>query len=316
MPEKVPTAPLATLDPLAPLDRLNRLLPGFQAQRVPVHGIEINTLVKGSGPPLLLLHGHPQTLVCWHKVAPALAEHFTVVLTDLRGYGDSSKPDGGPDSLAYSKREMARDQVAVMNALGFSRFQAAGHDRGGRVLHRLLLDHPGAVSRACLMDIVPTTTMFANVSKALATRYIWWFFLSQPFPLPETLIGDHLDFYLQTHINKQNKTPGAIDPEAFEEYRRCYTKESLHAICEDYRAAAGIDLIHDAADMDRRIDCPLLVLWGGKGVVGTTFDVLATWHEKARDVRGESLACGHYLPEEAPQATIEKLLGFFATSAK
>lgn len=291
--------------------RIAKLLPGFRRFRIKCTGAEINGLVKGNGPPLLLLHGHPQTLVCWHKVAPRLAERFSVVLTDLRGYGDSSKPEGGEDSIAYSKREMARDQADVMKALGFDRFQVAGHDRGGRVVHRLLLDHPEIVSKAAVLDIAPTATMFAQVNKDFAMRYMWWFFLSQPADLPETLIGNNLDFYLHAHIGKQNKTLGAIDPDAFEEYRRCYTKETLHAVCEDYRAAAGIDLVHDAADADKKIECPLLVLWGDKGVVGSTYDVIAAWQEKALDVRGESLPCGHYLPEEAPGQTIEKLEGFF-----
>jgi haloacetate dehalogenase len=294
-----------------PTAQIEKLLPGFRRSRIKTDGAEINTFVKGEGAPLLLLHGHPQTSVCWHKVAPKLAERFTVVLTDLRGYGDSSKPDGGKDSVNYSKREMARDQVEVMRALGFEHFSAAGHDRGGRVLHRLLLDHPAAVTRAAVLDIAPTATMYAKVTKDFAMRYMWWFFLSQPAPLPETLIGNNLDFYLQAHINKQNKTPGAIDPAALEEYRRCYTAETLHAVCEDYRAAAGIDLVHDAADSDKRIGCPLLALWGEKGVVGSTYDVRETWREKATDVRGESLPCGHYLPEEAPDLVIDRLGSFF-----
>ena len=294
-----------------PTDRIEKLLPGFRRSRIQTSGAASNSVVTGEGAPLLLLHGHPQTLVCWHKVAPKLAERFTVVLADLRGYGDSSKPDGGRDSIAYSKREMARDQVEVMRALGFSRFHAAGHDRGGRVLHRLLLDHPAAVTRAAVLDIAPTATMYAKVTKDFAMRYMWWFFLSQPAPLPETLIGNNLDFYLQAHISKQNKTPGAIDPVALAEYRRCYTAETLHAVCEDYRAAAGIDLVHDAADADKRIACPLLALWGEKGVVGSTYDVPATWREKATDVRGESLPCGHYLPEEAPELVIDRLSAFF-----
>lgn len=290
---------------------LARLLPGFRQMRIETTGAEIHTLVGGSGPPLLLLHGHPQTLACWHKVAPDLAKRFTVVLTDLRGYGDSSKPDGRPDHIAYSKREMARDQVEVMRSLGFETFQLAGHDRGGRVAHRLLLDHPHAVTRAALLDIAPTATMYGNVTKDFATRYMWWFFLIQPAPLPETLIGNNLEFYLQSHINKQNKTPDAIDPLAFAEFRRCYTQETLHAVCEDYRAAAGIDLVHDAADADMRIQIPLLVLWGAKGVVGSTYDVLQTWRDKAANISGEALPCGHYLPEEAPGEVLRHFDRFF-----
>jgi haloacetate dehalogenase len=288
------------------------LFPGFTQSRIDTGDAEINTLIGGNGPPLLLLHGHPQTLACWHKVAPALAKDFTIVLTDLRGYGDSSKPDGGPDHIAYSKREMAKDQVAVMQSLGFETFAVAGHDRGGRVVHRMLLDHPERIAKAALLDIAPTATMYANVTKDFATRYMWWFFLIQPAPLPETLIGSNLDYYLDHHIAAQNKTPGAIAPAALAEYRRCYTPETLHAVCEDYRAAAGIDLTHDAADADQRIPRPLLILWGAKGVVGTSYDVLATWREKATDVRGQALKCGHYLPEEAPEDVIAQLRDFFA----
>ena len=293
------------------LDRNQNLLPGFSQSRIKTSGAVINTFMGGTGPALLLLHGHPQTAVCWHKIAPELAKHFTVVLTDLRGYGDSSKPEGGEDHIAYSKRHMARDQVEVMQTLGHERFQVAGHDRGGRVVHRMLLDHPEAIERVAILDIAPTATMYARVSKDFATRYMWWFFLIQPSPLPETLIGNNLEFYLEHHINKQNKTPGTISPGAFAEYRRCYTKETLHAVCEDYRAAASIDLKHDAEDAAKRIEAPLLALWGEKGVVGNTYDVLETWREKARDVRGFSLPCGHYLPEEAPDLTLAAFRQFF-----
>jgi haloacetate dehalogenase len=293
------------------MSALASLFPGFRQSRINTGAAEINTLVGGQGPPLLLLHGHPQTLACWHKVAPALARNCTVVLTDLRGYGDSSKPDGGPDHIAYSKREMAADQIAVMQSLGFDRFAVAGHDRGGRVVHRMLLDHQDRVTKAALLDIAPTATMYGNVTKDFATRYMWWFLLIQPAPLPETLIGNNLDYYLDHHINAQNKTPGAIDPVAIAEYRRCYTPETLHAVCEDYRAAAGIDLDHDAADGNKRIELPLLVLWGAKGVVGNSYDVLGVWREKANDVRGEALECGHYLPEEAPNEVITRLRHFF-----
>jgi haloacetate dehalogenase len=294
-------------------EQSEKLFPGFKRSTIKTSGTSINTLVGGQGPALLLLHGHPQTVACWHKVAPALAKHFTVVITDLRGYGDSGKPDGGDDHIGYSKRQMALDQVEVMRHLGFPRFQVAGHDRGGRVLHRLLLDHPEAVERAAVLDIAPTATMYASTDKAFATRYVWWFFLIQPAPLPERLIGADLEFYLQTHINKQNKTPGAITPDAYAEYRRCYTAETLHAVCEDYRASASIDLEHDAADAEKKIQSPLLVLWGEKGVVGKTYDVLATWREKAIDgaVRGGSLPCGHYIPEEAPEQTLKEFMQFF-----
>jgi haloacetate dehalogenase len=290
------------------------LFPGFRAQTITTSGTTIHTLVGGQGPALLLLHGHPQTKTCWHKLAPELAKYFTVVLTDLRGYGDSGKPAGGGDHAGYAKRTMARDQVEVMRQLGFRRFQVAGHDRGGRVLHRLLLDHPDAVERAALLDIAPTATMYARADKAFATHYVWWFFLIQPAPLPERLIGSNIEFYLQHHLTKQNKTPGAITPDAYAEYRRCYTPETLHAVCEDYRASASIDLEHDAADADKRIQCPLLVLWGNQGVVGRTYDVLQTWHDKAVGgaVRGRALDCGHYLPEEAPDQVLAEFLAFFS----
>jgi len=290
-----------------------RLFPGFRQSTIATTDTTLNTWVGGQGPALLLLHGHPQTLACWHKVAPALAKHFTVVLADLRGYGDSGKPEGGENHVGYSKRRMALDLVEVMRHLGFARFQVAGHDRGGRVVHRLLLDHPGVVERAALLDIAPTATMFAGTDMAFAMRYVWWFFLSQPAPLPETLIGANLAFYLQHHIDKQNKTPGAITPEALSEYRRCYTAQTLHAVCEDYRAAASIDLEHDAQDPQQKLDVPLLVLWGEKGVVGRSYDVLQTWRDKAVDgsVSGRALPCGHYLPEEAPDEVLAEFQRFF-----
>jgi haloacetate dehalogenase len=290
-----------------------KLFPGFKQYSIKTSGATIRTLVGGQGPALLLLHGHPQTMACWHKIASDLAKHFTVVLTDLRGYGDSSKPEGGENHIAYSKRMMAIDQVEVMKQLGFNRFQAAGHDRGGRVLHRMLLDFPDVVERAAVLDIAPTATMYAKTDFQFAQKYVWWFFLTQPAPLPETLIGNNLDYYLNHHINKQNKTPGAITPDAYAEYKRVYTKETLHAVCEDYRAAASIDLEHDAADSEKRIQVPLLALWGVKGVVGKSYDVLQTWREKSIDgvVQGRSLPCGHYLAEEAPEETLAEFLKFF-----
>jgi haloacetate dehalogenase len=288
-------------------------LPGFRLMDVTTApGMTIRAAAGGSGPPLLLLHGHPQTHVTWRKIAPALAAHFTVVAADLRGYGDSSKPESDSSHLAYSKRAMAADQVALMRALGHRRFAVAGHDRGGRVAHRMALDHPEAVSRIAVIDIAPTATMYARTDKEFATRYFWWFFLIQPAPLPEHLISGDPAFFLRKHIDGQCKIAGATEPAAFAEYLRCYSNPATrHAICEDYRAAATIDLEHDAADADARIEAPLLAIWGGRGTVGALYDVLATWREKALHVEGGPLDCGHTLQEESPEATAEALLAFF-----
>jgi haloacetate dehalogenase len=261
---------------------------------------------------LLLLHGHPQTHVTWRKVAPALAERFTVVAADLRGYGDSSKPDGGAGHADYAKRRMAADQVALMRLLGHRRFGLVGHDRGGRVAHRMALDHADAVERLVVIDIAPTATMYARTDKEFATRYFWWFFLIQPAPLPERLIAADPEFFLRHHIDRQLKTPGATEPAAFAEYLRCYNDPATrHAICEDYRAAATIDLADDAADADARIAAPLLALWGAKGTVGALYDVLATWREKALQVDGRAMDCGHSPQEEIPAETIAALFDFF-----
>lgn len=278
------------------------------------NAIRLRLAIGGHGPPLLLLHGHPQTHVTWRKVAPRLAERFTVVAADLRGYGDSSKPDGGEDHLNYSKREMAADQVALMRALGHDRFFVVGHDRGGRVAHRMALDHSDAVARLALFDIAPTATMYARTDKVFATRYFWWFFLIQPYPLPERLIEADPEFFLRRHIDGQNKIAGATEPEAFAEYLRCYLdSRTRHAICEDYRAAAGIDLVHDEADRDKRISAPVLALWGGRGTVGALYDVLQTWRDKADDVRGRPLDCGHTLQEELPDQVLDELFAFFSS---
>jgi haloacetate dehalogenase len=280
---------------------------------VETSGAAIWTARAGDGPPLLLLHGHPQTHVCWHKIATRLAERFTVILADLRGYGDSSKPDGGDDHAAYAPRAMARDQIEVMRAYGFERFAVAGHDRGGRVAHRLALDHPDAISRLAVLDIAPTLTMYERTDMAFATKYVWWFFQIQPAPLPEHLIGCDPEFYLREHLRKQNKTPGAVTDAALAEYLRCYTPETIHAACEDYRAAAGIGLELDREDAaaGRMVTAPLLAVWGAHGVVGQLYDVLATWRERAVDVRGHALDCGHLLPEERPDETLAALLDFF-----
>jgi haloacetate dehalogenase len=289
-------------------------LDGFHLRDVTLpDGITLRVATAGNGPPLLLLHGHPQTHVTWRKIAPALARHFAVVAADLRGYGDSSKPEGGADHIAYSKRAMARDQVDLMRALGFAHFGVAGHDRGGRVAHRMALDHPDAVTKICVIDIAPTATMYARTDKEFATRYFWWFFLIQPAPLPEHMIGADPQFFLRKHIDGQVKTPGATEPAALAEYLRCYNDPATrHAICEDYRAAATIDLTHDAADADRKVTAPLLAIWGAKGTVGALYDVLATWRDKATHVEGRAFDCGHTLQEERPEETLTTLMAFFA----
>ena len=287
------------------------MLDGFQQTRIATSGAEINLRKAGQGPPLLLLHGYPQTQVMWHKIAPALAERFTVVLTDLRGYGDSAKPPGGDDHAAYSKRAMAQDQVEVMAALGFERFAVVGHDRGARVTHRMALDHPERVTKAAVLDIAPTLYMYEHADMALARAYYHWFFLIQPFDLPERLIGADPDFYLGKKIGKWSKTEGCFSAQALAEYKRCFRDPAtIHATCEDYRAAAGIDLEHDRADLERKIACPLLVLWGAEGVIERTYDTLAVWRARAANVTGKALPCGHFLPEEAPEATLAELVAF------
>ena len=289
------------------------LLPGFRWEDVDADGVQIRAAIGGSGPPLLLLHGHPQTHLTWFKVAPELAKRFTVVATDLRGYGDSEKLPGDALHLNYSKRAMAADQVAVMAALGFGCFDVVAHDRGARVAHRMALDHPGRVARLVLLDIAPTATMYAQTDCAFATRYFWWFFLIQPFDLPERMIAADPDHFLDRHLAGQIKVEGALDPRIVAEYRRCYRDPATrHAICEDYRAAASIDLDHDASDSDRRIEAPLLLLWGAKGTVGELFDVMESWRSKAVDLRGRALPCGHSPQEEVPELLLAELDGFFA----
>lgn len=287
-------------------------MPGFTLHRRVVNGVTINYAVAGEGPGLLLLHGHPQTHIAWRKVAPEfVAAGYQVVAADLRGYGDSGKPESGPPHATYCKREMARDQVELMAELGHTRFSLIGHDRGGRVAHRMALDHPETVDRIVVVDIAPTATMYARTDKAFATRYFWWFFLIQPGGLPERMIGADPAYFLRRHIDGQVRTPGAVSDEVFAEYLRCYEDPlTIHSICEDYRAAAGIDLEHDAADGGQKITAPLLALWGRKGVVGELYDVLHTWREKAHEVEGEALDCGHAVQEEVPEAFSRRVLDF------
>jgi haloacetate dehalogenase len=289
------------------------LFPGFATHRIQTSQAEIRCVVGGGGPPLLMLHGYPQTHAMWHKVAPALAHRFTVVCADLRGYGDSSKPASDATHAAYSKRAMAADMVELMRDLGHARFFLAGHDRGARVAHRLCLDHPQAVLRAAVLDISPTRTMFAKTDQAFATAYYHWFFLIQPFDYPERMIGANPEYYLRRKFGSWGTGTAHFDPRAMAEYERCFRDPAtIHATCEDYRAAASIDLTHDAEDADRRVECPLLVLWGDKGVVHRLFDPLADWRAVAGDVSGRALPCGHYLAEEQPDATREELERFFS----
>ena len=285
---------------------------GFQRHSVRLNGgIQISARIGGSGPPLLLLHGFPQTHVCWHKLAPGLASRFTVVATDLRGYGASSKPEGGENHVNYSKRAMALDQLQVMQKLGFSSFLVVGHDRGGRVAHRLALDHPEAVERLAVLDIAPTATMYAGTNRSFAEAYYHWFFLIQPFDLPERLIGANPEYFLRWTLNAWCKVDGAITDEAFAAYLQAQSPEAIHAACEDYRAAATIDLEHDLADerAGRRLTMPVLALWGSRGIVAREFDVWQAWRNKsASQVWGEDLDCGHFLPEEAPEDTLAELM--------
>jgi haloacetate dehalogenase len=290
------------------------LFPHFRALQVEIDPtVTINAIVGGSGPPLLLLHGHPQTHAIWHRVAPRLAEHFTVVACDLRGYGESSKPQGAPDHANYSKRAMAADMVAAMQSLGFATFKVLAHDRGARVAHRLALDHPQAVERMALLDIAPTLAMYEQTSDAFARVYWHWFFLIQPAPLPERLIEADPAAYVRDVMGKRSAGLAPFDPRALAEYQRCLALPgAAHGICEDYRAAATIDLEHDRFDRDagNRLALPLMVLWGEQGVVGRCFDPLAEWQRVAADVQGGALPCGHYIAEEAPDTLLERVLPF------
>ena len=293
--------------------RQEALFPGFRVERLDAGGVAVHAVVGGSGPALLLLHGYPQTHAIWHKVAARLAVRFTVVAADLRGYGRSGKPATDARHAPYSKREMAKDPVAAMRALGFDSFFLAGHDRGGRVAHRLAADHPQVVRKLAVLDISPTLAMYEQTDMAFARAYWHWFFLIQPAPLPETLIGADPAFYLKKKMGAGRAGLAPFAPEAWGEYERGFTTEVIHASCEDYRAAATIDLEHDRADREagRRIACPLLALWGADGVVERCFKPLEDWGRVARDVSGRALPAGHYLPEEVPDLVAAEFESFF-----
>jgi haloacetate dehalogenase len=290
------------------------LFEGFTAERQRVNGVDIFARVGGSGPPLLLLHGYPQSHLIWHKVAPALAEHYTVVAADLRGYGSSSKPAGLPDHANYAKREMARDQADLMRALGFQTFFLCGHDRGARVSHRLAVDHPARVEKMMLLDISPTLAMYEQTTMAFARDYWWWFFLIQPGPFPETLIAGDAETYLRKKIGYGSAGLTPFTDETWAAYLASMRDPAtVHGMCEDYRAAASIDLVHDREDRDagRKIGCPVRVLWGEHGVVNRCFKPLEDWARVAEQVDGGTVPGGHYIPEELPDRLFEEMKRFF-----
>ncbi len=298
------------------------MFPDFKTRRFRATGADIHYVTGGSGPPLLLVHGYPQCHVMWHKVAPALAADFTVIVPDLRGYGDSTKPASDPEHATYSKRASGTDLFELMADLGHERFNVAGHDRGGRVTHRMVLDRPKRIRRWAVLDIVPTHRIFADMNKEIATAYYHWLFLTQTNGLPERLIGNDPEFYLTDKLARWSAGGSGLGGPALAErgftdaavaeYVRAFSNpDTIHASCEDYRAAASIDLVHDEDDLDHKPEAPLLVLWGKGGLMDRTYDVLETWRERAANVEGRALACGHFLPEEAPDDTYAELRKFF-----
>ncbi len=290
------------------------LYPDFESELVPSgSGVYINALTGGEGPPLLLMHGHPQTSAIWHKVAPELAKHFSLVIADLRGYGDSSKPNGGARSEDYSKRVMAQDMLQVMQHFGHASFKILAHDRGARVAHRLGMDHPEAVQRMVLLDIAPTLAMYSQTSEAFARAYWHWFFLIQKSPLPERLISANPAAYVRDVLGGRSAGLTPFDLRALAEYERCMALPgAAHALCEDYRASADLDLEHERDDMEagRKLTMPVQVLWGEQGVVNRCFEPLKEWQKIGENVQGKTLPCGHYIAEEAPEALLEAALPF------
>lgn len=294
------------------------LFQGFEHRRIRTSGATINLVVGGDGPPVLMLHGYPQTHAMWHKLAPKLAKHYTVVCPDLRGYGDSSKPKGLPDHSNYSKRVMALDMVEVMNKLGHASFHLVGHDRGGRVGHRLARDHGPEVARTfTVLDICPTLKMYESTNMEFARAYYHWFLMLQPPPLPEKMLAPVVPFNILAGSGLSSKGLKAYSKAALAEYVRAFSDpRTIHATCEDYRASGGIDLEHDRQDRGRKIDMPVHVLWGARGVVGAQFDCLADWREVASKVSGRKLDCGHFIPEEAPAETLAEIQQFLARHAQ
>ncbi len=284
---------------------------GFTQRRIKTSGATINTVTAGHGEPVLLLHGYPQTMVCWHEVAPSLAKDYTVVCADLRGYGGSSKPKGLPDHSNYSKRAMAQDMVEVMAALGHDKFHLVGHDRGGRVAHRLARDHGKRVQTLTVLDISPTLKMFENTNLAFATAYYHWFQMLQPAPLPEKMLQGIVPFNILGRVGRDELDLSAFSPAAVREYVKAFKDpKAVHASCEDYRAAGTIDLVHDRRDLHKKLKMPVHALWGKKGVVHRLFNCLEDWREVAEHVSGGPVNCGHFIPEEAPAKTLAEIRRF------
>ena len=292
---------------------MSALFPDFERRRIRTSGASINLEIGGEGPPVLLLHGYPQTHAMWHKVAPRLARGYTVVCPDLRGYGDSSKPKGLADHSNYSKRALAKDMVEVMESLGYVAFHVVGHDRGGRVGHRMARDHGRRVRTLTVLDISPTLKMYQSTTMQFAKAYYHWFFLVQQAPLPEIMVASMGVKYILGRIGRGPSKLRHFDRRAVAEYARCFRDpRTIHATCEDYRASATIDLMHDKQDLRKKIRMPLLALWGRQGVVEALFDCLRDWREVATNVRGRALQCGHFIPEEKPDELVAELRRFLA----
>jgi haloacetate dehalogenase len=290
------------------------LFEGFERRTIDVDGIDIACVIGGAGPPVLLLHGFPQNVAMWARVAPLLAQRFSIVCADLRGYGDSAKPKCLADRSNYAFRALAADQVGLMQQLGFARFHAVGHDRGGRTAHRMALDRPDAVATLTVMDIVPTYAMFMDTNRAVAGAYWHWYFLSQPEPFPERLIGNDPDLFYETCLVGWGATKiGDFDPALLADYRRAWRQPGMiHGSCSDYRAAATIDLDHDAADIDRKVGCPTLVFYGASGTIAGLFDIPAEWRKRCADVTEASLPGGHFFVDQFPADVARILADFLA----
>ena len=283
----------------------------FKQDKINVNGININYKIGGKGEPLLLLHGYPQSHILWRKIAPLFAENYTVICPDLRGYGDSDKPESDKSHLAYSKKNMGLDQNELMKKLGFNEYFLVGHDRGGRVAHRMAIDYKENIKKISVLDIVPTSHVFKNTNALLARRYYHWFFLIQSFPHPETMIGNDPEYYIRSKLKMWGANDEYLTEDVLQEYLRCFTPETIHASCEDYRAGASIDLKHHEEDLHKKISCPLQVLWGAKATVEELYDPVKVWKEWAINVEGKSIDCGHFLPEESPIETYDAIIKFF-----